>query len=291
MTISENMWFNSKIEWAGFMLFGLLAVLPLVAGLGFALLYSLGLTGLLSEGFTLKIWHQIITDREIWFSFLYTAYIAVFSIGISLILSLGLVIFYHNSLDKSHISFFFYLPLSIPAIVMAFYIFQVLGGSGLFSRLAYQLGMIQSVTQFPSMINDLGGIGIITAHVLMATPFFTIFFHNIYRGEQVGHMIELASTLGAGKRYINRTVVVPMLLRRGFSTIMLYVIFVLGSYEIPLLLGREYPQMLSVLIINKLRKFNLMDIPEAYGVAVLYAAIVLTIVVITFKKRKPVYDL
>jgi len=285
------MWFKSKTEWFGFVLFIMLAVVPLVAGLGFALLYSLGLTGLLSDGFTPEIWQQIINDSEIWFSFLYTAYIALCSIGVSLLGSLSLVIFFHEYLNHSRIAFFFFLPLSIPAIVMAFYIFQVLGGSGLMARIFYQLGIIDSLTQFPSLINDLGGTGIITAHVLMATPFFTIFFHNIYRSEQVEQMIQLASTLGADKGYIQRTVVVPMLLRRGFSTIMLYIIFVLGSYEIPLLLGREYPQMLSVLITNKLRKFNLMDIPEAYGVAVLYAAIVLTIVVVTFKKRKPVYDL
>jgi len=237
------------------------------------------------------VWSSILTDREIWVSITFTLYIALVSIGLSLAAALALVIFYHHWLDDSRISFFFFLPLSIPAIVMAFYIFQLLGGSGLLARLTYQAGIIENLNQFPSLINDWAGIGIICAHVMMATPFFTIFFHNIYKGEQLDNIIRLASTLGAGPGYIRRTIIAPILIRRGFSTIMLYIIFVLGSYEIPLLLGRAYPQMLSVLIINKLRKFNLMDIPEAYGVAVLYTLLVLTAIVVIFKKRRPVYEL
>lgn len=269
----------------GVALFILLAVLPLVLGIGYALLYSLGLTGMVSSGFTLDIWVEIFTDMEVWLTYGYTLYIAVVSIGSSLIVSLSIVLLFSDRLNQPRISYFFYLPLSIPAIVMAFYIFQIFGGSGLLSRISYVLGATNSVQQFPGLINDLAGVGIITAHILMAVPFFVIFFHNIYRGEELGKMVQLASTLGAGTPFINRVITIPILLRRGFSTIMLYFIFVLGSYEIPLLLGREYPQMISVLVINKLRRFNLNDIPEAYGIAVMYTFIILSVIVITYRKR------
>jgi len=269
----------------GVALFILLAVLPLVLGIGYALLYSLGLTGMVSSGFTLVVWGEVLTDPEVWLTYGYTFYIALASISLSLLVSLTVVLLFAHKLDQPRISYFFYLPLSIPAIVMAFYIFQVLGGSGLLSRISYVLGATNSVQQFPGLINDLAGIGIITAHVLMAVPFFIIFFHNIYRGEELGKMVQLASTLGAGTPFINRVITIPILLRRGFSTIMLYFIFVLGSYEIPLLLGREYPQMISVLVINKLRRFNLNDIPEAYGIAVMYTFLILTAIVIIYRNR------
>ena len=288
MKILEAMWSNNKFGIsAGIALFLLLAVLPLILGIGYALLYSLGVTGIVNSanGFTLAIWADILADSEIWLTFGYTFYIAVVSIGISLVIALGIVLLFADSLDRPGISYFFYLPLSIPAIVMAFYIFQVLGGSGLLSRISYALGMITRVQQFPGLINDLAGFGIITAHVLMATPFFIIFFHTIYRGEELAEMVQLASTLGAKAPFIDRVITIPILLQRGFSTILLYFIFVLGSYEIPLLLGREYPQMISILVINKLRRFNLADIPEAYGIAVMYTCIILAVLLITYRKR------
>lgn len=77
----------------------------------------------------------------------------------------------------------------------------------------------------------------------------------------------------------------PVLLRQSFPTLVLYFIFVMGSYEIPLLLGSQSPQMMSVLTIRKLQRFDLTDMPQAYVVGVLYTVFVVGVVVFLLRKK------
>jgi putative spermidine/putrescine transport system permease protein len=182
-----------------------------------------------------------------------------------------------QAFTRGALSFFIYLPLSIPAIVMAFFIFQLLGKGGWLSRLSYQLGLIGALEQFPDWVNDNYGIGIIVAHVIMATPFFTIFFANLYQNERLGEYLHLAATLGAKKRQRIFRVAVPVLLRRGLATVFLYFMFVMGSYEIPLLVGSQSVQMVSIRTIQRLQRYNLGDIPEAYAISVAYTLMVVAL--------------
>jgi putative spermidine/putrescine transport system permease protein len=175
--------------------------------------------------------------------------------------------------------------------VAALFVIQLLSGAGFLSRISYQLGLIDSVRGFPGMINDQWGIGIITAMVMLATPFFMIYFQTIYKSERLDELAQLATTLGSKKTATSFKVKIPIILSRAFPTMLLYFIFMLGSYEIPLLLGRESPQMVSVLTIRKLRRFNLLDIPQAYIIAILYILVILSVVIYLFKKRRLSYDL
>jgi putative spermidine/putrescine transport system permease protein len=158
--------------------------------------------------------------------------------------------------------------------VVAFLVFQMLSGAGYASRLAYRLGLTGGIEDFPNWVNDPWGVAIITSHVLMATPFFIILFSNLYQNERLGEYAQLAATLGATARQSARRVIVPVLLRQSFPTLLLYFIFVMGSYEIPLLLGSQSPQMVSVLTIRKLQWFDLADMPQAYVIGILYTVIV-----------------
>jgi putative spermidine/putrescine transport system permease protein len=159
-------------------------------------------------------------------------------------------------------------------MVVAFVVFQTLSGAGLASRLAYNLGLTGGIEDFPNWVNDAWGAGIIAAHVFMATPFFIILLAQLYQSERLGEYAQLAATLGATARQSARRVIVPVLLRQSFPTLVLYFIFVMGSYEIPLLLGSQSPQMVSVLTIRKLQRFDLADIPQAYTIGVLYMVFV-----------------
>jgi putative spermidine/putrescine transport system permease protein len=65
----------------------------------------------------------------------------------------------------------------------------------------------------------------------------------------------------------------------------------MGSYEIPLLLGRQSPQMMSVLVIQKLRKFSLAAIPEAYIMALVFIGILIGLLILIFNLQKSSYDI
>jgi len=291
MKISELKLFKNKAEATGLILFLALAVLPLVLGIIYALLYSLGVIGLVSDGFTTIYWQRTLSDYEFWLSIGYTFYIALVTIGVTIVLALFLALYFRGELRSGLPGFAIYVPLAFPAIVVAFLGFQLLSQSGLLARITFQLGLISNSGAFPDLVNDPFGIGIIAAHTFMAAPFFTLYFMNLYNHENVSEFRQVSESLGASPFAQLRRIVVPMLLKRAFPTLTLYTIFVMGSYEIPLILGRQTPQMLSVLAVRKLRRFSLSTIPEAYITAIVFIAIIVAVLAVLFKSKKFSYDL
>ena len=266
--------------------FLLLTAVPLSAGLVYALLYSLGLTGILNKGFTLAHWQKLLLGGEFWRSLGFSVWVAVMTLAISVALALTAVLHWRRSFEGRFLSFLIYLPLVFPAMVVGFYTFQMLAKSGVLSRVSYQLGWIDNLNQFPDWINDNWGIGIIAAHTFMATPFLIILFSNLYQNERLDAFVKLAETLGASQKQIVWRVTMPVLLNRAFATLVLYFIFVMSAYEIPLLLGSQSREMISVLTIRKLQRFNLNDIPQAYAISVLYGGMLILLVTKLLYKNK-----
>lgn len=271
----------------GRLFFVLLVTVPVLSGIVYAILYSFGFIGILNKEVTLKAWETVVAGKPFWRSLGFSFYVSIVSVGVSLIISLATAISWRKNLNKGVLGTIIYLPLCFPGTVMAFFSFQMLSKSGFLSRLGYNLGWIEDLRMFPSWINDVYGIGIIFTSVLLITPFFIILFSNLYQSEKVDNFIQLAKTFGATKRQILWKVTLPILLKRASVTVYLFIIFVMGSYEVPLLLGRQDPQMISVAILQKIQRFNLNDIPQGYAMSVLYVVlIVLTLVLLYFRNKQ-----
>ncbi len=267
-------------------LFILLAGVPLLAGLGYALLYSLGLTGVLNEGFTIEHWHKTLINKNLWQSLGFSFYIAFITMGIAIGLALWAVVRQGEAFRSGYLSFLIYLPLTLPATVMGFYSFQLLAKSGLLSRLGFQAGLLNDLANFPVLVNDSWGVGIIFTHVCMATPFLVILFTNLYHNENLKAFAALAETLGARPPQVTWRIIIPVLLQKSFATLVLYFVFVMSSYEIPLLLGSQSRQMISVFTIEKLQRFNLQDIPQSYAISVLYGMLLIILVINLLGRNK-----
>ncbi len=246
----------------------------------------MGLAGVISEGFTLQPWMAVWQSGEFLRSFGYSAAIAGISVGLSVSTAMWITLQFNKELDHRILSFVMYLPLAIPGVVAAFFTMQLFSKSGLFSRIAYHLGWISEVREFPDLINDPLAVGIMLTFVTLVTPFFVLLFVNVYKNERVEELSELARTLGASSRQVLWRVRLPILLRKTSTLIALYFIFLLGSYEVPLVLGQESPQMLSVLIIREIKQYDLSKISEGYVVAVIYTILVSLAAVLLFFQKK-----
>lgn len=266
-------------------LFLAIVVLPVVSGLVYALLFSLGIIGIVNSGFSGDAWQTVLFEKPFWTSLGFSLYVALLSVGISLSIALTIALSWQQKLQKGLLSNAIYLPLCFPATVMTFFSFQLLSKSGLFSRIGYQLGIISEINDFPIWIKDAYGIGIIFTSVLLTTPFFIILFSNLYQSEKIAFYVNLAKTLGATNSQILRKVTMPILLKRASISIYLFVIFVMGSYEVPLLLGRQNPQMISVAVLQKIQRFNLNDMPQGYAMSLLYVLLIVLILFILYFKN------
>ena len=120
----------------------------------------------------------------------------------------------------------------------------------------------------------------------MAVPFFTLLFASHYDAAGIKELAGLARSLGASAAQITLRVAAPIILRRSILAVALVFITVLGSYEIPILLGRQTPEMVSVIIYRKYALFDIADKPEAYIIALMYTALVGGILFFAFKGHR-----
>lgn len=260
--------------------------LPLIGGLLYAFAYSTGLTGLLSQGFTLKHWaglFQGVFGQSLWFS----AAVACASLTLALALAFGLLAMAQSLWEKPFWYRALHLPLAVPPVVAAFVSYQLLSGSGLLSRMAWQAGLIGGPEDFPEWVQDRYAIAMVLSHALMAFPVLLASLLNQLHHAQLPALAQLAATLGAGKKQIVLRVQAPVLLRGILPLSLLYGVFFFGAYEIPLLLGRSSPRMVSLLIVDKLQRYNLQEIPVAYAMALWYALGCLLALGLVFRAVRP----
>lgn len=267
--------------------FWAIVVLPVAASLGYGLLYSLGLAGLLAEGLTAGHWTRVLGSREVWISFGYSAWLSLAVVVLAGSLSLFLARRLRARLDGALPAVWLHLPLATPALVAAFVAFQLLSGAGFLSRLLAAAGLIAGPGEMPELVLDPWGIGIVLVHSALAVPFLILLFHQLHRGERIPELRRLAESLGASGRQALWRVEIPLLLRAAASNLALLGVLVLGSYEVPLLLGRQSPQMLSVLILRHFSLYDLGKKPEAYTLALLYSLVVVAVLALAWRRAVP----
>ena len=275
----------------GIILFIAIGVVPFAAAFIYALLYSFGIIGIANSGFTTEFWSTVLASGEFFRAFLYSFLIALAAVTISVGGALWVTLKFRKRLEQKFLSFIIYLPLAVPGIVTGFFTFQLFSKGGFFARLSYQLGWITEASQFPDLVNDALAFGIVLSFITMIMPFFILLFLNVYKNERVEELSVLAQSLGANTKQVTQHIFLPILIKKTWVLIVLYFIFLLGAYEVPLILGQESPQMLSVLIIQEIKQYDLDKISEGYVVAVMYTLIVSAAAILLFlPKRKRVYE-
>lgn len=270
----------------GLICFFAFAVLPLASGLVYALLYSFGLVGALSQGWDGHSWRQTLQDAGFWTSMGLSLGIATGVLVLATGLALWLVFVLQTEMENPRFRFLFHFPLAIPPMVAAFVSFQWLGNSGMLARWGASLGASDSPENFPVLINDSLYLGVSITLLLGTFPFLFLVLHSHFKSANLLQISDLASTLGANTRQIRCKILSPILLQRAAPTLLLYGIFLLGAYEVPLLLGRQNPAMISMFIHQKFNRFNLSDLPVAYVATVLYALLVMGLVFFFFRKKR-----
>ena len=281
---------SGKSDRVSLALFATLVLAPVVASLGYAALYGAGVVGLFAPGLTTLYWRRVLEDSEAWASLGLSVSVAIAVVALSTAIALPLSIVFRTRLPRGYLSYALTLPLAIPGTVAGLLSMQLLGGAGLLSRLSFHLGLTAGTGDFPPLVQDPWAIGIVMTHTALAIPFFIFLFAEIHASERIESLCELAAMLGASRSQSLRRVAVPILLRRARPSLALLFVVVLGSFEIPLMLGRQSPQMASVLIWRKYALFDIAQKPLAYVLAVSFASVAIGIAALGFRSRLVRHD-
>ncbi len=178
---------------------------------------------------------------------------------------------------RRFVTYTYQLPLTVPHLVLAAAGLMLLSQSGLLSRALTAAGAIDSPSQFPPLVHDRAGIGIILAYVWKQVPFVGLFALAVL--QTVGEDYEaVARTLGAKPLQAVWHVLIPLIAPGLIPSGLIVFAFVFGAFEVPLLLGARYPSMLSVLAYRLHTDVDLMLRPQSMALSFVIALIVISLV-------------
>lgn len=269
----------SEVSWRAYLL-----VLPAVSligilfggGLVLAILQSVGLLGLTSEGtLSLAAYQQALSSDEFWRSLGLSLYIAFTATTLSTFLSIGLAMLLQGA--GRWASFACQLTLPIPHLVGIAGILLLLSPSGLLSRLLFGLGWINSDQDFPLLVNDGANFGVMIHFLWKEIPFMTLILLAVLRSIRPEYAIQ-ARALGASPWQSFCHVTLPLMRPGVISASLIVFGFVFGSFEVPFLLGSTYPKTLPVLIYEAFTDVDLQQRSAAIALGLILSFISISLI-------------
>lgn len=171
------------------------------------------------------------------------------------------------------------LPVLFPYIVAAFCLFIMFMQSGFLARICFSLGLIDSMSEFPVLVNDRFGIGIVLGYLWKTIPFMLLMLYP--RLEEIQkRWYDLGKVYGANRFKFFVTIVFPMIKNTFATSIFIIFAYSLSAFELPYFLGQTYPQTLSVYSYLKYTKGPFEGRPEALAANFVLIAIVIIVGVI-----------
>lgn len=261
-------------------------------GLFWGLLQSLGyLPAVGIEKLTFIHYLNILEDPDFLLSLGLTFYISSISTLIALVLGTAVALALFFSKEKSKLlSFILQIPLVIPHLVIAISVIFMFSPTGIFSRLAIFTGLIDQSADFPLLINDDWGLGIIFTYIWKEVPFICMMIFPLLN-EQGKELLEAGKTLKATPWQRFRYIILPLIFPALESAGMIVFAFSFGAFEIPWLLGQRYPALLPVWAYQNYTDVDLMARPEGIATGIIIALIIMISIFISrlfFKRTKQV---
>jgi len=230
-----------------------------------------------------EAYKMMFTDEQFFQSLLLTLWISIVTTVLVIVLSIVSALTLRNTfVGKRMVNFLYQFPITVPYVVITIGTLFLFSQSGSMARIAYNLGIISDQSMFPELVNDKFGLGIIFVYVWKQVPFIGVIVLSILQS-MGNNFEELARSLGANKwqsfRYVLLPIIIPGILPASIITFA----FTFGSYEVPFLLGRPYPAVLSILAYRLYDNIDLNARPEAMAMAVFMTAF-LVVLVFLYKK-------
>lgn len=212
---------------------------------------------------TFANYQQVLSDPFFQKSLGYSSYLALTATFLSLMLGLG-VAFLLLKVDRPWLHKMISLPISLPHIIVALMMMQMIGQTGIVSRIFLQLGLIHEISDFPLLIHDSGGIGVILVFLYKEIPYVAVTVLAILKQLKVGY-VEVAKNLGASNRRIFFTVILPMLQKTLTTLFIILFCFTFASFEVPYLLGNPSNQTVALTAYELFSQADLLTRPQAFA--------------------------
>ncbi|AIY05443.1 ABC transporter, permease protein [Planococcus sp. PAMC 21323] len=268
-------------------------VLLFFGGLFDGFLKSLGYFPALGQrDFNADAYRALFDSSEFWVSLGLTFRVALLSsffaaiLGAVLAISLFTLKESTNGENSSIWQQLFQLPLTIPHLVGGYIMVLLFMQSGFLSRILTNLGIIDTIAEFPVLVNDSFGWGIIFTYAWKEAPFISLMIYPVL--SRIHHSWrDVSRVFGANRWHYIREIVVPVMMPAWTIATFIVFVFTFSAFEVPFLLGVTYPSTLPVYSYQLYTSGTLTDRPEALAVNILLASftVLLGVVVYAINKR------
>lgn len=238
-----------------------------IIGLGTGITQSLGVIpafGLMEP--TLDYYKEILMRPDTLQSLKHSLYIAFVSAFFATVIgTLFSMLLVWKGKTKGGLMRVVQIPIIVPHVVVALFVVNVLSQNGVLARACANLGLITEQQQFPMMIYDTHGIGVILAYLWKEIPFI-VYFVLALMANINGSLGEAAINLGASRFQAFLKVTLPLCMNTILSGFLIVFVFALGAYELPFILGATKPKTLPILAYIEYSKPDLMARPYAMAI-------------------------
>ena len=255
-----------------------------VGGLFMGISQSFGYLPMIGEtNLTFSAYIKMFSDEGFVHSLLLTIFVSFTATFLTIVLAIiTALVLRKRFAGKKALSFIYQFPLTIPHLVIAIGILMLIQPSGLIARLVYHMGLISDQSQFPVLVSDDYGVGVILVYVWKQIPFIGLIVLAVL--QSVGNNYEeLSRSLGANKWQAFRYVLLPLIIPGILPASIICFAYAFGSYEVPYLLGKTFPTMLSVLSYRFYVDVDLNARPEAMAISI-FIAVFVTVLVVFYQK-------
>ena len=180
--------------------------------------------------------------QSVWVSLKIALWSAVFACILGVALSMALI---KTRKAKGGTLYAIRLPVLVPHAVVALFVVQICGQTGLLARLGYAFGLLEDYNQFPQLLYTPSYFGTILAYLWKEIP-FVAYFVLAFMSSISETLGEAAENLGASPLRSFFEITLPLSLGVISKAFLIIFIFAFGGYELPLLLGATLPKALSV---------------------------------------------
>ena len=237
--------------------------------------------GLGPQRFTLQHFKNILAAPEFLTSFGLTFYISLLSTALAVMISVVLTLAFLKLSERyGWVHFIFQIPLVVPHLVVGIAMVFLLSPTGWFSRLIQVVGLIKTSSDFPLLINDRLGVGIIATYVWKEIPFITLMLFSVLRNAGV-ELLDVGRTLKANRWQRFRYILLPMMLPSLLASSLIVFAYTFGAFEVPFLLGQTYPMLLPVWAYKNYSDVDLIARPEGIATGIVIAVIVALSIVLS----------
>ena len=227
-------------------------------------------------------WVTVLTSYYFIDSLLFTLKVALVSTALAMVIAVLCALALRRTfVGKKLVVLMFQFNLTVPRMAAAMMLLLLLSQTGMISQVMHHFGITQGTADFPYLIQDQAGLGLIIAFTWKFFPYIGMSVLGILQGASQEYE-DQAAVLGVGRFRRFWHVTLPMIVPATSIASIIVFAAAFGDYEIPMVLGSPSHRVLSIYTYLKYSDPAMMNRPESY-VLMVCMIVVLMVVILLYR--------